>query len=71
MNALQVPKLVLKQNIKLFIQNIRLEVNFDTSIIIFVVYFIRQLFQMHHPIQMKPADSENRNGKFTNANLFV
>jgi hypothetical protein len=21
------------------------------------------LFQMHHPIQMKPADSENRNGK--------
>lgn len=22
------------------------------------------ILQMHHPIQMKPADSENRNGKF-------
>lgn len=22
------------------------------------------LLQMHHPIQMKPADSENRNGKW-------
>jgi len=23
-----------------------------------------RLFQMHHPIQMKPADSENRNGEY-------
>lgn len=22
------------------------------------------LLQMHHPIQMKPADSENRNGEY-------
>lgn len=27
-------------------------------------------FQMHHPIQMKPADSENRNGKFI-SHLFI
>lgn len=25
---------------------------------------------MHHPIQMKPADSENRNGKCTSLYIF-
>uniref|UniRef100_A0A914RA19 RRM domain-containing protein n=1 Tax=Parascaris equorum TaxID=6256 RepID=A0A914RA19_PAREQ len=29
---------------------------------------IRVLPQMHHPVQMKPADSENRNG--TSVSLF-
>ena len=26
---------------------------------------------MHHPIQMKPADSENRNGKQLNFLIFL
>lgn len=33
---------------------------FSASILIFLFH----LFQMHHPIQMKPADSENRNGEY-------
>lgn len=52
-------------------------ININTLKIICISFFITNVFffsffsffvsismQMHHPIQMKPADSENRNGKF-------
>lgn len=37
---------------------------FHHQIFFFFFSFVSISIQMHHPIQMKPADSENRNGEF-------